>query len=54
MYLDQQSFKDISNVTEGFFGGIGVVVGKKENNFVVVAPLEERTEKKPVSKPATK
>lgn len=40
VYLDQQSFKDISNVTEGFFGGIGVVVGKKENNFVVVAPLE--------------
>lgn len=40
VYLDQQSFKDISNVTEGFFGGIGVVVGKKDNNFVVVAPLE--------------
>lgn len=40
VYLDKQSFKDISNVTEGFFGGIGVVVGKKDNNFVVVAPLE--------------
>ncbi|WP_293719029.1 S41 family peptidase [uncultured Phascolarctobacterium sp.] len=40
VYLDQQNFKDISNVTEGFFGGIGVVVGKKDNNFVVVAPLE--------------
>lgn len=40
VYLDQQSFQDISYVTEGFFGGIGVVVGKKENNFVVVAPLE--------------
>lgn len=40
VYLDQQNFKDISNVTEGFFGGIGVVVGKKDNNFVVIAPLE--------------
>ena len=38
VYLDQQSFKEISNVTEGFFGGIGVVVGKKENHFVVGAP----------------
>ena len=34
------AWENISNVTEGFFGGIGVVVGKKENNFVVVAPLE--------------
>lgn len=40
VYLDKQNFKDISNVTEGFFGGIGVVVGKKDNNFVVIAPLE--------------
>lgn len=39
-YLDQKSFQDINSVTEGFFGGIGIVVGKKDNNFVVIAPLE--------------
>ena len=40
VYLDEESFKSLVTSTEGHFGGIGVVVGMKENNFVVIAPLK--------------
>ena len=39
-YLDKKSFSEISDLTDGVFGGIGVVLGKKDNDFVVVAPME--------------
>ena len=39
-YLDKKSFSEITDLTDGVFGGIGVVLGKKDNNFVVVAPME--------------
>lgn len=39
-YLDKKSFSEITDLTVGVFGGIGVVLGKKDNDFVVVAPME--------------
>ena len=40
VYLDEESFKSLVMSTEGHFGGIGVVIGMKDNNFVVIAPLK--------------
>ncbi len=40
VYLDEESFKSLITSTEGHFGGIGVVIGMKDNNFVVIAPLK--------------
>lgn len=39
-YMDKETFARLSNLTEGTFGGIGVVVGKKDDNFLVIAPME--------------
>ncbi len=39
-YLDKKSFSEITDLTDGVFGGIGVVLGKKDDDFVVVAPME--------------
>ena len=40
VYLDKEAFHSLNNTTEGSFGGVGIVIGKKDKNFVVVAPLE--------------
>ena len=40
VYLDDESFKSLMTSTEGHFGGIGVVIGMKDSNFVVIAPLK--------------
>ena len=39
-YLDKKSFSEITDLTDGVFGGIGVVLGKKDDDFVVVAPMK--------------
>ncbi len=39
-YLDKKSFSEITDLTDGVFGGIGIVLGKKDNDFVVVAPMK--------------
>jgi len=39
-YMDKDTFAKLTDITEGTFGGIGVVVGKKDDNFVVIAPME--------------
>ena len=40
VYLDDESCKSLMTSTEGHFGGIGVVIGMKDSNFVVIAPLK--------------
>lgn len=41
-YLDNQDFQALSTMTEGHFGGVGMVMGqKKDGQFVVVAPIED-------------
>ena len=41
VYLDKKTFGTLNEFTDGSFGGIGVVVGKKDGKFVVVAPLKD-------------
>lgn len=41
-YLDNQDFEVLSTMTEGHFGGVGMVMGlRKDNQFVVVSPIED-------------
>ena len=37
-YLDHKAFQSMSQVTNGTFGGIGVVLGQKDGELIVVAP----------------
>jgi carboxyl-terminal processing protease len=41
-FLDEKDFESLSVMTEGHFGGVGMVVGMKENKeIVVVSPIED-------------
>lgn len=40
VYLDKEAFTSLNDTTEGSFGGVGIVIGKKDKDFVVVAPME--------------
>jgi len=40
-YLDKKEFADLSTITEGHFGGVGIVLGKKDKSLIVVAPIED-------------
>lgn len=40
-YLDAKDYADLTTITEGYFGGVGLVLGKKDDKLVVVAPIEE-------------
>ena len=41
-YLDNQDFEALSTMTEGHFGGVGMVMGlRKDHQFVVVSPIED-------------
>ena len=40
-YLDNQDFAALNTMTEGHFGGVGMVMGMKDDHtFVVVSPIE--------------
>jgi len=39
-YLDEEGFARLNEMTDGTFGGIGVVLGQRNKEFVVVAPME--------------
>ena len=39
-YLDEKGFTHLNEMTDGTFGGIGVVLGQRNKEFVVVAPME--------------
>ena len=39
-YLDEKGFTRLNEVTDGTFGGIGVVLGQRNKEFVVVSPME--------------
>ncbi|MDO4178373.1 MAG: S41 family peptidase [Phascolarctobacterium sp.] len=41
VYLDQKSFKNLSEATHGSFGGVGIVFGKREGKYVVISALED-------------
>ena len=39
-YLDEKGFTRLNEMTDGTFGGIGVVLGQRDKEFVVVSPME--------------
>ena len=39
-YLDEEGFVHLNEITDGTFGGIGVVLGQRNKEFVVISPME--------------
>ncbi len=40
-FLDEDSFAEMQKDTKGEFSGLGIVVGMKDGNLVVIAPMED-------------
>jgi len=40
VYLDAEMYKSLLQHTEGSFGGVGIVLGMKDKELVVIAPIE--------------
>lgn len=40
-YMDGKTYKDFMRMTKGSFGGVGLILGSKENVLTVVAPIED-------------
>jgi carboxyl-terminal processing protease len=40
-FLDEDSFQDIERETRGEFSGLGIVVGVKDGNLIILAPMED-------------
>src|SRR5687768_11238160 len=40
-FMDSSKYTDLKNDTEGAFGGVGIVVGMRDNFLTVVAPMED-------------
>ncbi len=40
-YLNHEDFASLSAMIEGHFGGVGMVMGVKDGQFIVVAPIED-------------
>lgn len=40
VYLNQKDYQQLSEMTNGSFGGIGIVFGKRGNDYVVISALE--------------
>ena len=41
VYLNSKDFQQLSEMTGGSFGGIGIVFGKRGNDYVVISALED-------------
>lgn len=41
VYLDQKDFQRLTEMTDGTFGGIGIVFGKRGDDYVVISALDE-------------
>jgi len=39
-YMDRKAFKEFSQDTQGFFYGIGIVIGIKDSHLIVLQPIE--------------
>lgn len=40
-YMDAKTYKDFMQMTQGSFGGVGLVLGSKDNVIVVMSPIED-------------
>lgn len=53
-YLDTSNFEALNAMTEGHFGGVGMVLGMKESKeIIVVSPIEDTPAYKPASRQGT-
>jgi carboxyl-terminal processing protease len=40
-FMDAQKYRDLRDDTEGAFGGVGIVIGLRDNVLTVIAPMED-------------
>src|SRR5438045_9773043 len=40
-FMDAAKYNELTNDTEGAFGGVGIVIGMRDNFLTVVAPMED-------------
>ena len=40
-FLDEEDFQDIQRETKGEFSGLGIVIGIKDNQLVIISPMED-------------
>lgn len=40
-FMDVQKYRDLRDDTEGAFGGVGIVIGQRDNVLTVIAPMED-------------
>lgn len=40
-FMDSRKYTDLKNDTEGAFGGVGIVVGMRDNVLTVISPMED-------------
>jgi carboxyl-terminal processing protease len=40
-FMDTSKYKELQNDTQGAFGGLGIVVGMKDNSLTVIAPMDD-------------
>lgn len=40
-YLDEEAFKEMENITQGGFGGLGIEIGSEDGVPKVIAPIED-------------
>src|SRR5579864_6310389 len=40
-FLDPDAYKDLQSETEGAFGGLGIVIGVRDNYLTVISPMED-------------
>lgn len=40
-YLDEDAFRNLQEMTEGEFGGIGIEVGQEEGRLTVISPIDD-------------
>ena len=40
-YMDPEAYKQMQVDTTGIYGGIGIVVGMRDNKLTIVAPIEQ-------------
>jgi carboxyl-terminal processing protease len=40
-FLDEEDFQDIERETKGEFSGLGIVVGVKDGNLIILSPMED-------------
>jgi carboxyl-terminal processing protease len=40
-FMDAEKYNELKNDTEGAFGGVGIVIGMRDNFLTVIAPMED-------------